>query len=172
MYRKRWISETECLIQQFTGSIWRQSSEESAGYLGWLAAGNAPEEISYIPPEPPVPPTLESLKSTKEAEVRAAYEAAQKAGALTTPGLTMRFGDSDCVAVDGVVRYAELKGLPIVPLLVEADGTNRNDVSLADGKTIVLEQFEAAFQADLTLRGLLAAIAAAETPEELELIAW
>lgn len=172
MYRKRWISETEYLIQQRAGGIWRQSSEESAGYLGWIAVGNAPEEIVYVAPEPPQPPTLESLKSTKEAEIRAAYEAAQKEGVLTTPGLTMRFGDSDCVAVDGVVRYAELKGLPIVPLLVEADGTNHNDVSLTDGKTIVIEQFEAAFQADLTLRGLLAAISAAETVDDLELIEW
>ena len=172
MYRKRWISENEYLIQQRAGSIWRQSSEDSAGYLSWIAAGNAPEEIAYVPPEPPVPPTLESLKSAKEAEIRAACEAAQKAGALTTPGLTMRFGESDCVAVDGVVRYAELKGLPIVPLLVEADGTNHNDVSLADGKTIAIEQFEAAFQADLNLRGLLAAIAAAETVGDLELIEW
>lgn len=172
MYRKRWIGETEYLIQQHAGGRWRQSSEESAGYVRWLAAGNMPEEIAYVPPEPPEPPTLESLKSTKEAEIRAAYEAAQKEGVLTTPGLTMRFGDSDCVAVDGVVRYAELKGLPIVPLLVEADGTSHNDVSLTDGKTIVIEQFEAAFQADLTLRGLLAAIAAAETVDDLELIEW
>ena len=172
MYRKRWISESEYLIQQHAGGIWRQSSEDSAGYLSWIADGNTPEEIAYVPPEPPEPPTLESLKSAKAAEVRAAYEASQKEGVLTTPGLTMRFGDSDCVAVDGVVRYAELKGLSIVPLLVEADGTNHNDVSLADGKTIVIEQFEAAFQADLTLRGLLSAIAAAETVGDLELIEW
>ncbi len=172
MYRKRWISESEYLIQQYAGGRWRQSSEESAGFVRWLAEGNAPEEIAYVAPEPPVPPTLDSLKSQKETEIRAAYEAAQKAGVLTTPGLTMRFGDSDCVAVDGVVRYSEMKGLPIVPLLVEADGTNHNDVSLADGKQIVIEQFEAAFQADLKLRGLLAAIDAAESAEDLELIEW
>lgn len=124
---------------------------------------------AFLPPAP----TIDALKNQKRSEIHSAYHAAQAAGVPTTPGLVMKFGQNDCVLVDGVVRYAELKGLPVVPKLIEADGTEHvGTVSLADGKTIVIEQFEAAYAADERLRVLLALVDAATTPEELEGIAW
>jgi|GEM_PF-2600184 len=118
-------------------------------------------------------PTLDALKNQKRSEIHSAYHAAQSEGVPTTPGLTMKFGQNDCVLVDGVVRYAELKGLPVVPKLIEADGTEHvGTISLADGKTIVIEQFEAAYAADERIRELLALVDAATTPQEVEGIAW
>ena len=124
---------------------------------------------AFLPPAP----TLDALKDRKRNEIHSAYHAAQTAGVPTTTGLVMKFGQNDCVLVDGVVRYAELKGLPVVPKLIEADGTEHvGTVSLADGKTIVIEQFEAAYAADERLRSLLALVEAATTPEEVEAILW
>jgi len=124
---------------------------------------------AFLPPAP----TLDALKDRKRNEIHSAYHAAQTAGVPTTPGLTMKYGQNDCVLVDGVVRYAELKGLPVVPKLIEADGTEHvGTVSLADGKTIVIEQFEAAYAADERLRALLALVDAATTQDELEGITW
>ena len=123
----------------------------------------------FLPPAP----TVDALKNQKRNEIHSAYYAAQAAGVLTTPGLTMKYAQNDCVLVDGVVRYAELKGLPVVPKLIEADGTEHvGTVSLADGKTIVIEQFEAAYAADERIRALLALVDAATTPQEVEGITW
>ena len=134
-----------------------------------FAAFEAAHPEAFLPPAP----TLDSIKNQKRSEIHSAYHAAQTAGIATTPGLTMKYGQNDCVLVDGVVRYAELKGLPVVPKLIEADGTEHvGVVSLADGKTIVIEQFEAAYAADERLRALLALVDAATTPEELEGITW
>lgn len=134
-----------------------------------FAAFETAHPEAFFPPAP----TLDALKNQKRSDIHSAYHAAQATGVPTTPGLTMKFGQNDCVLVDGVVRYAELKGLPVVPKLIEADGTEHvGTVSLADGKTIVIEQFEAAYAADERLRALLALVDAAESAEELEAIAW
>ena len=134
-----------------------------------FAAFEAAHPEAFLPPAP----TMDALKNQKRSEIHSAYHAAQSAGIATTPGLTMKYAQNDCVLVDGVVRYAELKGLPVVPKLIEADGTEHvGVVSLADGKTIVIEQFEAAYAADERLRALLALVEGAETAEELEAISW
>jgi len=136
---------------------------------GEFEAFEAAHPEAFLPPAP----TLDTLKNRKRNEIHSAYYAAQTAGIATTPGLTMKYAQNDCVLVDGVVRYAELKGLPVVPKLIEADGTEHvGTVSLADGKQIVIEQFEAAYAADERLRVLLALVDAATTPEELEAITW
>lgn len=136
---------------------------------GELEAFQAEHPEAFLPPAP----TLDTLKDRKRSEIHSAYYAAQTAGVATTLGLTMKYGQNDCVLVDGVVRYAELKGLPVVPKLIEADGTEHvGTVSLADGKTIVIEQFEAAYAADERLRALLALMDAAETADDLEGISW
>lgn len=123
----------------------------------------------FLPPEP----TLDELKNQKRSEIHSMYHAAQAAGVPTTPGLVMKFGQNDCILVDGVVRYSELKGLSVVPKLIEADGTEHvGIVSLADGKTIVIEQFEAAYAADEKMRTLLELVDAATTPQEVERISW
>lgn len=134
-----------------------------------FAAFETAHPEAFLPPAP----TLDSIKNQKRSEIHSAYHAAQSVGVPTTPGLVMKYGQNDCVLVDGVVRYAELKGLPVVPKLIEADGTEHvGTISLADGKTIVIEQFEAAYAADERLRALLAMVDAAESAEELEGIAW
>ena len=166
MYRKKWINTTEYRLEQLTAKgYWRGASEESAGYLAWIDAGNTPAEIAYIAP------TLEQQRASKLAEIEIACTAAQEAGVLTTPGLTMKFGVNDCTLVDGIVRYAELKGLSTIPKLIEADGTEHTDVSLADGQVIRLEQFEAAYAADAQLTAKKAAIAEADAAD-LAAITW
>lgn len=134
-----------------------------------FAAFEAAHPEAFLPPAP----TLDSIKNQKRSEIHSAFHAAQNAGVPTTPGLTMKYAQNDCVLVDGVVRYAELKGLPVVPKLIEADGTEHTGtVSLEDGKTIVIEQFEAGYAADERLRLLLNAVDNAATPEEVEAISW
>ena len=126
---------------------------------------------AFLPPAPPVP-TLEEVKTGKIWTLEQAYRAAQGAGVQTSKGLKMRYGQGDIVLVDGVVRYAELKGLSVVPKLIEADGTTHADIPLADGQVIRLEQFEAGYQADEKLRALKAQVQAAETAEAVAAINW
>jgi hypothetical protein len=133
----------------------------------WAAAH--PE--AFEPPKPPAP-TLEQVKAQKIAEFQAQAATEAAAGVLTTPGLRMRYGQEDCVLVDGIVRYTELKGLPVVPKLIEADGTIHTNVTLADGQTIRLEQFEAVYAADERFRALAAQVQAATSVAEVEAITW
>lgn len=158
--------------------LWLQTSEDglyrgAKAMVGYIYDQVSDLFIDTTETFPSIESTLEYLKSAKETEIHIAYENAQKAGVTTTPGLVMKFGQNDCVLVDGVVRYAELKGLPVVPKLIEADGTEHvGTVSLADGKQIVIEQFEAAYAADERIRELQVLVDAATTPEELEEITW
>jgi len=126
---------------------------------------------AFLPPAPAVP-TLEEVKAGKVWELEQACRASQEAGVQTSKGLKMRFGQEDIVLVDRVVRYAELKGLSVVPKLIEADGTIHTDIPLADGQVIRLEQFEAGYQADEKLRALKAQVQAAETTEAVAAIKW
>ena len=133
----------------------------------WAAAH--PE--AFLPPAPPAP-TLEQAQAQKINELRTAAAIEAATGVMTTPGLRMRYGQEDCVLVDGIVRYAELKGLTTVPKLIEADGTTHTDVTLSNGKTILIEQFEAANAADSKLRQLAAQVMGATTVEDVLAIAW
>ena len=126
---------------------------------------------AFLPPPPPVP-TLDQVKAGKLEDLEQACRASQEAGVQTSKGLKMRFGQEDIVLVDGVVRYAELKGLSVVPKLIEADGTIHADIPLADGQVIRLEQFEAGYQADEKLRALKTQVQAAETAEAVQAINW
>jgi hypothetical protein len=90
MYRKKWTSETEYQLQQMSSrGYWRDASEESKGYLAWIADGNVPGEVAYVaPPVPPVP-TLEQLKEQKKQEIAAArYEA--ETGGMEVNGAFVR----------------------------------------------------------------------------------
>ena len=129
--------------------------------VGWIYADGA-----FSPP-------FDRMKDEKRAQLIAAASAAQTSGILTSVGLTMKYGTMDCLLVDGVVRYSEMRGLPVVAKLIEADGTEHvGTVPLADGKTIVMEQFEAAYAADAKLQDLLDDVEDAETPDDLEVIVW
>ena len=87
MYRKKWISSEEYQLQQMTTrGYWRGASEESKGYLAWIAEGNVPAEVEYV--APPVP-TLEDLKERKKQEIAAArYEA--ETGGMEVNGAFVR----------------------------------------------------------------------------------
>ncbi len=75
MYRKKWISETEYQLQQMTTrGYWRTSSEESKGYLAWVATGNVLGEVAYVAPPAPQEPTLEELQAAKVREVAEAWQ--------------------------------------------------------------------------------------------------
>ena len=75
MYRKKWISETEYQLQQISSKgYWRNASEESAGYLAWIAAGNVPAEVEYVAPPAPPEPTLEELRTAKVREIAEAWQ--------------------------------------------------------------------------------------------------
>ena len=126
---------------------------------------------AFLPPVPPVP-TLEEVRAGKVFALEQACRASQEAGVQTSKGLKMRFGQEDIVLVDGVVRYAELKGLSVVPKLIEADGTIHADIPLADGQVIRLEQFEDGYQADEKLRALKAQVQSATTAEAVSAIQW
>lgn len=105
MYRRLWTSETEYVIQQHAGGMWRQSSEDSAGFLGWLAEGNVPEEIDYVAPEPPIPPTLEELKMTKRDEIASSrYEF--ETGGIIVAGVTVRTDRESQALITGAALKA------------------------------------------------------------------
>ncbi len=145
-------------------------------FLAWVAEGNAPVPAQPAPWYDLVGEqwvgNLERARTAKIAELRQAAYLVSQAGIATSPGLRMKYGEQDCVLVDGVVRYAELKGLSIVPKLIEADGTIHTNVTLADGQTIRLEQFEAAYAADERLRALAAQVQAATSVAEVEAVVW
>ncbi|MCF4150567.1 hypothetical protein L2W58_02010 [Dethiosulfovibrio sp. F2B] len=126
---------------------------------------------AFLPPEP-VEPTIEHLRARKLSELVTAKTQAESSGVTTSIGLTMKYGENDVVLVDGVIRYAELRSLSTIPKLIEADGTIHTDISLTDGKTVLMEQFEAAYAADDRISSLKPQIDAATTADELEAITW
>lgn len=168
MYRKRWISESEYLIQQYAGGRWRQSSEESAGFVRWLAEGNTPEEIAYVAPEPSVPPTLDELKQRKREEIAFARFEAETGGVEVT-GVTVRTDRESQSMITGAALKA-MQDAEYVCRWKTVDGfvelTALQILGVADA---VRAHVQAAFDREADL---LADIAAAETAEGLELIAW
>lgn len=77
-YKKVWISETAYKIRQCrTDGDERIVDESHVGYLRWLATGNVPEEVAYVPP--PVVPAdddpdrLHLAKRQKIREIRATF---------------------------------------------------------------------------------------------------
>jgi len=168
MYRKRWINETEYLIQQYAGGRWRQSSEESAGFVRWLAEGNTPEEIAYVAPEPPVPPTLDELKRQKRDSIAAArYES--ETGGVEVAGVTVRTDRESQALITGAALKA-MQDAEYVCRWKTVDGfvelTALQILGVADA---VRAHVQAAFDREADLLG---DIDAAKTAEDLELIAW
>jgi len=75
MYRKKWTSETGYQLQQMSSrGYWRTASEESKGYLAWIADGNVPGEVAYVAPPASPEPTLEQLKVAKVREIADAWQ--------------------------------------------------------------------------------------------------
>jgi len=168
VYRKRWISENEYLIQQHAGGIWRQSSEDSAGYLSWIADGNTPEEIAYVPPEPPVPPTLDELKRQKRDTIAAArYEA--ETGGVTVAGVTVRTDRESQALITGAALTV-MQDSEYSCQWKTADGfVELNALQILGVADAVREHVQAAFDREADLLG---DIEEAQTPEDLELIEW
>jgi len=76
-YRKIFISESVYRIRQYRDdNSNRFVDEDHAGYLRWLAAGNVPEEVAYVPPEIPAdddPALLRQAKRQKIALIRGKF---------------------------------------------------------------------------------------------------
>ena len=76
-YRKIFISESVYRIRQYRDdNSNRFVDEDHAGYLRWLAAGNVPEEVPYVPPEIPAdddPALLRQAKRQKIALIRGKF---------------------------------------------------------------------------------------------------
>ena len=76
-YRKIFISESVYRIRQYRDdNSNRFVDEDHAGYLRWLAVGNVPEEVPYIPPVIPAdddPALLEQAKRQKIALIRGKF---------------------------------------------------------------------------------------------------
>ena len=77
LFRKIWISPTGYKIKQYRDDgTERWVDEDHAGYLRWLAAGNTPEEVLYVPPVAPPdddPALLEQAKRQKIRDIRAMF---------------------------------------------------------------------------------------------------
>jgi len=76
-YRKIFISESVYRIRQYRDdNSNRFVDEDHAGYLRWLAAGNVPEEVAYVPPVVPAdddPALLKQAKRQKIRDIRAMF---------------------------------------------------------------------------------------------------
>ena len=76
-YRKIFISESVYRIRQYRDdNSNRLVDEDHAGYLRWLAAGNTPEEVLYVPPVAPPdddPALLKRAKRDKIAIIRSTF---------------------------------------------------------------------------------------------------
>jgi len=110
MYRKKWISSEEHRIEQLSSKgYWRTASEESAGYLAWIAAGNALPEVPYVaPPAPPVP-TLEQLKAAKVREIADAWENdIENVGMpILGEGFSVDYGVEDALIWENALGYVD-----------------------------------------------------------------
>lgn len=77
LFRKIWISPTGYKIKQYRDDgTERWVDEDHAGYLRWLAAGNTPEEVLYVPPVAPAdddPVLLRQAKRQKIALIRSKF---------------------------------------------------------------------------------------------------
>lgn len=168
MYRKRWISDTEYLIQQYAGGRWRQSSEESAGFVRWLAEGNTPEEIAYVPPETPVPPTLDELKRQKRDTIAAArYE--QETGGVTVAGVTVRTDRESQALITGAALKAMQDAEYVCRWKTVGGFVELNALQILGVADAVREHVQSCFDREAEL---LVDVEGAQTPEDLELIAW
>ena len=77
LFRKIWISPTGYKIKQYRDDgTERWVDEDHAGYLRWLATGNVPEEVAYVPPVAPAdddPVLLRQAKRQKIALIRSKF---------------------------------------------------------------------------------------------------
>ena len=77
LFRKIWISPTGYKIKQYRDDgTERWVDEDHAGYLRWLAAGNTPEEVLYVPPVAPPdddPALLKRAKRDKIAIIKSTF---------------------------------------------------------------------------------------------------
>lgn len=77
IFKKIWTSATEYKIRQCRDDgIERYVDSDHAGYLRWLAAGNMPEEVPYVPPVVPAdddPDLLRLAKREKIALIRSTF---------------------------------------------------------------------------------------------------
>ena len=77
LFKKIWISETAYKIRQYIDDgTDRWVDEDHAGYIRWLAAGNTPEEVLYVPPVAPPdddPALLKRAKRDKIAIIRSTF---------------------------------------------------------------------------------------------------
>ena len=75
IFRKMWISETAYKIRQYRNDgRERYVDEDHGGYLRWLAAGNVPEEVPYVPPVVPADDDPIMVKGAKQRKVQAIRE--------------------------------------------------------------------------------------------------
>lgn len=77
IFKRIYISGTDYKIRQYRddGTI-RFVDEDHGGYLRWLAAGNTPEEVAFIPPVVPDdndPTLLKQAKREKIQEIRSIF---------------------------------------------------------------------------------------------------
>ena len=76
-FKKIFISATEFKIRQYRDDgMETYVDQDHAGYLRWLAAGNVPEEVAYVPPEIPAdddPALLRQAKRQKIALIRGKF---------------------------------------------------------------------------------------------------
>ena len=76
-YSKIWTNESSSRIRQYRDDgTHRWVDEDHAGYLRWLAAGNTPEEVPYVPPVVPAdddPALLKQAKRQKIRDIRAMF---------------------------------------------------------------------------------------------------
>ena len=76
-FKKIFISATEFKIRQYRDDgMERYVDQDHAGYLRWLAAGNVPEEVAYVPPVAPAdddPVLLRQAKRQKIALIRSKF---------------------------------------------------------------------------------------------------
>lgn len=69
-FKKIFISATEFKIRQYRDDgMERYVDQDHAGYLRWLAAGNVPEEVAYVPPVVPADDDPELLRQAKRQKI-------------------------------------------------------------------------------------------------------
>lgn len=77
LFKKIWVSSVAYKIWQVRDDgIERWVDEDHGGYLRWLATGNVPEEVAYVPPVAPAdddPVLLRQAKRQKIALIRSKF---------------------------------------------------------------------------------------------------
>lgn len=69
-YSKIWTNESSSRIRQYRDDgTHRWVDEDHAGYLRWLAAGNTPEEVPYVPPVIPADDSPGLLRQAKRQKI-------------------------------------------------------------------------------------------------------